>query len=215
MSELTVLFDFKNPYSLLALEPTLELLDRLGVEASWQPMLVAPLTAAAEPDPGADRGAWHRWHRACYRVDDLRRYAAARGLPEGCFDAEKLFSGADGRAAAAAWLWCEGRCQSPALLRALFEGYWFGELEADSAAAVSAVLDEVAGQALGFEAGSAAALDALDAQQVALKEAGCFDVPGYLIDDEVYYGRQHLPMVAWHLAGRAGSPPVFHKAADA
>ncbi len=44
--------------------------------------------------------------------------------------------------------------------------------------------------------------------QNAALEAGIFDVPSYLIDGEIFLGRQHLPMIRWLLSDRRGQPPV-------
>ena len=86
MPDLTVVFDFKSPHAYLSLEPTLSMLEDLDVQAKWQPKLVAAQQRARQPEVADDRGAAHRWHRALYRINDLRRYARARGLAEqsGC-----------------------------------------------------------------------------------------------------------------------------------
>jgi 2-hydroxychromene-2-carboxylate isomerase len=41
-----------------------------------------------------------------------------------------------------------------------------------------------------------------------LQERGLFQVPAYLVEEEVFYGRQHLPMIRWILAGRSGPIPI-------
>ena len=38
-------------------------------------------------------------------------------------------------------------------------------------------------------------------------DAGLFGVPAYLVDDEMWFGREHLPRVAWLLGGRVGRAP--------
>ena len=37
--------------------------------------------------------------------------------------------------------------------------------------------------------------------------AGVYGVPTYLVEDEMWFGREHLPRVAWILGGRQGPPP--------
>jgi 2-hydroxychromene-2-carboxylate isomerase len=44
--------------------------------------------------------------------------------------------------------------------------------------------------------------------QAALQSAGLFNVPAYVVEDDVFYGRQHLPMVEWLLTGRGGEVPI-------
>ena len=41
-----------------------------------------------------------------------------------------------------------------------------------------------------------------------LRGAGIFDVPAYVVEGEIYFGRQHLPMVRWMLTGKRGEPPI-------
>ena len=38
-------------------------------------------------------------------------------------------------------------------------------------------------------------------------DAGIFGVPTYVVDREVFFGREHLPMVRWLLEGRQGPAP--------
>jgi 2-hydroxychromene-2-carboxylate isomerase len=38
-------------------------------------------------------------------------------------------------------------------------------------------------------------------------DAGVFGVPTYLVDDEMWFGREHLPRIAWLLGGRKGPAP--------
>jgi len=38
-------------------------------------------------------------------------------------------------------------------------------------------------------------------------DAGVFGVPTYLVGDELWFGREHLPRVAWILAGEEGIAP--------
>ncbi len=40
-----------------------------------------------------------------------------------------------------------------------------------------------------------------------LQEAGIFMAPAYVLDGEIFMGRQHLPLLRWHLGGRPGTPP--------
>lgn len=41
-----------------------------------------------------------------------------------------------------------------------------------------------------------------------LREMGVFDVPAYLVEDDLFLGRQHLPMIRWLLTGRRGPAPI-------
>ena len=37
-------------------------------------------------------------------------------------------------------------------------------------------------------------------------DTGVFGVPTYLVEDEMWFGREHLPRVQWLLCGRSGQP---------
>lgn len=208
---LTFLFDVKSPHAYLALQPTLEMLDELSQEVDWQPLLVAPQERAQKPPVDGDRGAHHRWHRAAYRVRDLRRYALARGFAEDCFSDARLFDCGAAREAAAGILWCQ--IHEPRQIRqvvsGLFERFWRDSLDLNSASDVDTAMNEIVGAEIGFKNHVAEAMTMLDTQQAQLREAGCFDVPGYLLADEVYYGRQHLPVVKWLLQGGSGHSPAW------
>jgi hypothetical protein len=40
------------------------------------------------------------------------------------------------------------------------------------------------------------------------REAKAFEAPAYVVGDEVFIGRAHLPMIEWLYRGRTGAPPV-------
>lgn len=209
MAELIVVFDFKSPHAYLALEPTLAMLAALNMQAHWQPMLVAPQQRPQQPEAADDRGAAHRWHRAVYRLNDLRRYARVRGLADDCFSDSRLFDCGSGEIAAAGYQWAQQRAPEAGirLLRQLFEGFWQGDLDVNDIAAVADVIADCTG--LGFaEARDEALAEFADAQQ-SLQETGIVDVPGYLVGENVYCGRAHLAMVRWHLSGEQGNPPAW------
>jgi 2-hydroxychromene-2-carboxylate isomerase len=209
MPDLTVVFDFKSPHAYLALEPTLAMLDDLHMEADWEPMRVAPQQRPRQPDDAGDRGAAHRWHRAVYRINDLRRYARVRGLPDECFSDARLFDCGTGEAAAAGYRWAARRAPQArvALLQQLFAGFWQGDLDVNDVSAVAAVIAQTTG--LDFATEHDAALEEFSAAQPELAEYGIVDVPGYLVGENVYCGRQHLPMVRWHLCGEEGHAPAW------
>ena len=47
-------------------------------------------------------------------------------------------------------------------------------------------------------------------------DAGVFGVPTYLVGDEMWFGREHLPRVAWLLGGSTGpAPDVANRTFDA
>ena len=50
--------------------------------------------------------------------------------------------------------------------------------------------------------------DALASIAAELRDFGVYQSPAYVLNGEVFYGRQHLPMIRWILEGRSGPGPI-------
>ena len=90
----------------------------------------------------------------------------------------------------------------------VYERFWRRELDVEQLEVVEGVLREVGVSVEDFA--SFATGDGRvehDAMQAKIFEAGIFGVPGYIVDGEYYFGREHLPTVRWHLRGRHGPQP--------
>ena len=193
---LTATLDIKSPESYLALGPTRALARDLGIEVDWLPVVTAPPRPAPE---GNDRGSRHKQHRATYRARDLARYAKVAGLT--LFDPER---NPDSTLAGMAMLAAKGHSTSAlhAFLDAAFERYWKAELNLEDPEALAALL-----RGSGVDGFSRDA-DAFESLQASLATAGLYDAPGYLIEEDVFLGRAHLPMIRWILEGRVGPGPI-------
>jgi 2-hydroxychromene-2-carboxylate isomerase len=190
--------DFKNPYAYLALAPTCALADELGIANDWRPMALSQGNTPPATNDANDRGSRHRRIRADYIDRDVLRYAADRGL-----GLRGLHRETDSTVAAIGLLWAKR--QEPSLARAyvhrVFERYWREALNLEDEHAIGAVLSEVGAPVAGFAAyvkGEGRA--DLARIQSELREAGVFEVPSYLVNGEVYLGRQHLPLIRSMLA---------------
>jgi 2-hydroxychromene-2-carboxylate isomerase len=197
--ELTVLFDFADPHSYLAVAPVRSLIESLGLTSHWYPFVGSPLRAPVQPESADDRGGWHRYHRACYLARDLNRYAQARGLPARHFLDGGLYRQTSGEVAAMGFNWAVGAgpdCARAFMDRA-FEGYWDGDADLDAVADVAALLRACDVDADGFDGYCAQeGLEELMAQRQDIGEAGGFAAPSCLLDGEAFVGRQHLPYLA-------------------
>ena len=193
---LTVGIDIKSPECYLALEPTRALVREAGVDVDWLPVVTSPPRPA--PD-GDDRASRHKRHRAAYRAMDLARYARAAGLtiraPERAPD-----SSLAGMAMLAARAHSDEALQG--FLDRAFERYWKADLDLEDRGALRAILDEVGVADLPEHAAS------FEALRARLGEAGLFTAPAYLVENEVFNGRAHLPMIRWILEGRVGPGPI-------
>ncbi len=203
---LTVCIDFKNPHAWLAVPPTVALEDELGIDADWLPRLVRPIERPPPATADDDRGTRHRRIRAEYFARDVARYAAVHGLT-----IRGIHRAPDATLAAIGLLWA--RRAGPAVRRGyvarVFEPYWEEALDLEDAGAIAAALEASGADGEGFaDYAAGEGRRELDALQETLAERGVIGVPAYLVEDEVFLGRAHLPMIRWVLTGRRGPPPI-------
>ena len=203
---LSVLLDIRNPYSYLALHPAAAVARELRITINWLPLCVSPLLPPAPPREGDDRGIRHRRHRARAIAREIETYASLQGLV-----LRDLYRRTDSSVVNLGWLWV--RDQKPdrleSFLAEAFRAYWALELDPGSEPAVAALVDSVEGDASGFRAWCAdAGVGVAGRLAEELGERGLFGAPGYLVEQEVFQGRQHLPMIRWILEGRQGPVPI-------
>ena len=208
---LIVYVDIKSPYAFVAKEPTRRLAETLGIRVDWRPLTLdipSYLGSARLDDKGkvaADDRTPSQWRNVRYAYRDARRYASLTGLTlrgtVKIWDTSLVHIG---------MLWMK-RQEDAALARYLdivYERFWKREFDAEDAAVVADAVAQAGGDTSGFHAflkGSGRTEH--DAMQAAIFDAGIFGVPSYVIDGEMFFGRENLPMVRWILTGRRGSPP--------
>lgn len=200
---LSVCVDVTHPHTYLALGPVEALAAELAIGVDWLPF---PAAGLKPPPTGDDRGSRHRRLRAEYQASEIARYAEAQGLR-----IREPFRDVDGTAACVGHLWLRRQAPEllPGFLRRLSQGLWTGDLDVADPAVVAgaiAALGEDAAGYLTFAAGSGPG--ELAALRQALVAAGVFAVPSLVVEDEVFLGRAHLPMVRWRLGGREGPAPI-------
>jgi 2-hydroxychromene-2-carboxylate isomerase len=196
---LTLAIDFASPRAYLAVGPTRAMAEQLGIEIDWQPFLVELRPAPMAPSRGEDRGTRHRAIRAAYVERDLARYLADRGI------VRDLGKQANSRLAAITLLWLKREAQQLVgnYIQQVFEGYWRGELDIEDESALRGMLQKIGAPLSGFETFVREdGLPALDRVRSELMNAGVIDVPAYVIADEVFIGREHLPLIRNRLGYR-------------
>ncbi len=199
--------DFKSPYAYLAKDLAYELERDFPVRLDWLPYdldLADFMGSARVDDSGRVLEAQrtpHQWRRVKYSYMDCRRQARKRGLM--IRGTQKIW---DSRVAFYGMLYAKQ--QGEAVLRRyldmVFERFWKRELDIEDPAVIAAVLTEASADAAGFAAYAAA-----DAPQELARicreaeEKGVFGVPSFIIDGELFWGREHLPDIREMLAGPA------------
>ncbi len=205
-ADLLVVLDVRHPLAYLALEPTRALVDRLGLSADWRPLQAQTLRPPSQPRPNDDRSIRHRRHRARMIAREIAVYGEAQGL-----EIREPYRDGPADAAHMAWLYLAARAphRLPDFLRVLFRDYWALALDAGDPRSVAerirvAGLDDDDYVGWVEDAGRVA----LAANDQALRERGIGQTPAYQLGEEIFFGRQHLPMIEWLASGRSGTPPI-------
>jgi len=200
---ITVCIDFGSAASYLAFEPTRALESWLGIEFDWRPIALPALPRPRPAQLGDDRGTRHRRARAEYLARDLARYAESRGLALG-----DVHRNPDTGLASRGLLFL--RKNAPERVRAycasVFELIWQRDADPSDPLAIGELLG--ATERRFFATGEQDAARELAENARELGEAGVWNAPAYLVDGDVFIGRQHLPMIAWLATGRTGEPPI-------
>jgi 2-hydroxychromene-2-carboxylate isomerase len=201
----TAYIDYKSPYAYLAKDPAYEFERDLPVRIDWLPYILdipSFLGSARVDDSGTvieeQRNA-HQWRRVRYSYMDCRRQARKRGLV--IRGPQKIW---DSALAAGGMLYAKR--QGDTVLRRYhdltFERFWKRELDIDDANMIAAVLAEAGGDTANFSAyleeeGRAE----VDRVSRAAEALGVFGVPSFVVDGELFWGREHLPDIRAMLAG--------------
>ena len=191
--------DVKSPYAYLAVEPARSLERDYRVRLNWLPytLEIPDFLGSAEVDADGrvtkDNRSPHQWRRVRYSYMDVRRYANLRGMtvrgPKKIWDSSLahiglLYAKARGAAALGAYI------------DFVFERFWKRELDIERPPVIADALARAGADSAGFEAWAAgpgrAGHDRIREQAEA---AGVFGVPTWILDGEVFWGREHLSMI--------------------
>lgn len=203
-------FDFKSPYAYLAKDPTWRLQAEFGIAVDFRPLTLnipSYLGTAKVDAAGAvveNNRTPRQWQGVRYAYYDAKRYARRRGLT--LYGPKKIW---DSSVAAIGLLWTrQHRIVLKRYMDLVYERFWKRELDIEDAQRIADVIGEAGGDGAGFLRWQAdEGRQQHDALQAALHPAGLFGVPSYVVDGEVFFGREHLPAVRWLLGGRRGPPP--------
>jgi 2-hydroxychromene-2-carboxylate isomerase len=139
----------------------------------------------------------HQWRRVKYSYMDCRRQARKRGLV--IRGTQKIW---DSSLALAGMLYAKQA--GDAVFRryhdTVSERFWRRELDIEDMAVVAAVLAESGADARGFADYAQGGRDAVAEISRAAEEIGVFGVPTFVVDDELFWGSEHLPDIRAMLA---------------
>jgi 2-hydroxychromene-2-carboxylate isomerase len=209
---LTVYVDLKSPYAYLAIAPTRELCAARGVAIDWLPYVLdipsylgsARVDAATGEVIESERSE-AQWRKVKYAYMDVRRQANRAGLV--IRGTQKIWNT---ELAAAALLYARERAPNrvDAYLDAIFPPFWRRELDAESKDVLEAKLREAGVDARDFaefaaREGSQRVADTMDGAHA----QGVFGVPSFLWNGELFWGREHLPLLAERLDQKRTNKP--------
>ena len=202
---LTAYIDYKSPYAYLAKDPTYELERDFRVHIDWLPYVLdipSFLGSARVDDTGnviEEQRSAHQWRRVRYSYMDCRRQARKGGLvirgPQKIWDSTLAASGM-----------LYAKQQGDTVLRRYhdltFERFWKRELDIEDPAVVSGVLAEAGADAAGFSA-YLKEEGRVEVERIcrAAEAIGVFGVPTFVLDGELFWGREHLSDIRAMLAG--------------
>ncbi len=199
---LTLFTDYKSPYAYLAKEPAYELERDFDIVIDWLPYTldIPSYLGSARVDEKGDtfeetRTA-HEWRRVRYSYMDCRRDANRAGLV--IRGPRKIF---DSSLANIAMMYAIDRGAFRPYHDLTFERFWKRELDIEDREVVRAVLKEAGADVAAFfdylDGDGRRAHDRIRAQAEA---DGVFGVPSFVLDGELFWGREHLPLIRELLA---------------
>jgi len=189
---LQVYIDFNSPAAYLAMQPTLALVAKHGFEVEWLPFRsdqrVVPERLAKE-----SRGYTHRRVRALARQRTHLLYASLRGLT-------MHFRATPGHTGVALAALCHAQPDATNFVCAAFAAYWIEKRDLDDVAVAAELLAAAGYDAARFDpVRYASTLE--DIRQRAV-DTGVFDTPAYVVADQMFIGREHLPWIEALLTDR-------------
>ncbi len=203
MPRIVTYTDYKSPYAYLAKDPTYDLARDFGIEVEWRPYIldIPSYLGSARLDAEGnvieqDRNG-HQWRRVRYSYMDCRRQARKRGLV--ILGTRKIW---DSTLAAAGMLFAQraGADVFRTYNDTVFERFWKRDLDIEDASVLAGVL-RGCGAPGGFESEATTLQAEVAAISRAAEETGVFGVPSYVMDGELFWGREHIEDIRAMLAG--------------
>lgn len=203
-------FDYKSPYAWLAQVANDELELEFGIRVERLPYTldIPSFLGRAELDEaGHDivgtRNA-HQWRRVRYAYMDCRREASRRGLilrgPRKVFDSSVAHMG---------FLYALAHGNWRVYHETVYTRFWQRALDIEDVRVIARVLAET-----GADAGDFADWCAQEGRprlarlQAEAEDRGVFGVPSWLVDGELFWGAERLPLIRERIAQRfaTGAP---------
>ena len=206
-TRIALYIDYKSPYAYLAKDGAYALEAEFELELDWLPYTrdipsyLGSARVAADGTVLEEERTPHQWRRVRYSYLDVRRYANLRGLT--IRGTQKIW---DSSLAAIGMLWAK-RSGGEVFRRyndIVYERFWKRELDIEDRSVISKVVAEAGGAGasfLAFADGEGRAEH--DRIRAEAEEMGVFGVPTFVVDGELFWGREHLDLIRLRLGAEA------------
>lgn len=190
---LTVYIDFKSPAAYLALKPTLDLSSRLSLPLDWRPFQTVKRDV---PKLGKEEtvGESHRRVRAASQRSLAIKYAGHQGI-------DLKFPPQPGVTDLALGVLAELEGDPLSFIQAAFEAYWQDHADLNDPAIVR---DMIAASGVVYTGDLNTAHESLELALQQAEEVGIVGAPAYVIDEQIFVGREHLPWIEEIARAKAG-----------
>ena len=210
-NRLILYLDIKSPYAYLAKDPAKQLERDFSIEIDWRPLTlnIPSFLGSARVDEKNKVVEQNRtpqqWQAVRYAYYDAKRYARLRDML--IYGPRKIW---DTNLAHIGWLFAkaQGREIMMRYLDHVYELFWKREIDVENLNEVETALSHSGCRVEEFaNFAGIEGKNQLEAIQQEINAAGIFGVPTFVIDSEVYFGREHVPMIRWILDGKKGTAP--------
>ena len=194
-----IYIDFKSPYAYLAIDPSIKFAKHNKLEINWLPFVleIPDFLGSAKVDDQRNiienNRNPHQWRRVKYSYMDCRRYANIRDItirgPQKIWDTQLI---------SIALLWTKNNHYelTELFIKYVFEKFWKRELDIEDNNVITNILKHIGISTNGFKEwsinGGKKELEVIIEKG---HEKGVFGVPSYYFDNELFWGREHLPMI--------------------
>lgn len=201
-----IYIDFKSPYAYLALEPSIIFAKKNKLNINWLPYVleIPDFLGSAEVDNNgnvikSERNA-HQWRRVKYSYMDCRRYANAKNMivrgPQKIWNT-KLIS--------IALLWTKKNNSNKhtlSFIKHVFEKFWKRKYDLENIEIICNTLKNIGLDSNGFKKWSKEnGKKELNLIIDKAHKKGVFGVPSYFIGNELFWGREQIPMIEARISG--------------
>lgn len=182
---LTAYIDFKSPASYLAIKPVLALATRHAITVQWHPFRTFERDVPEVTD-NASVAQTHRRVRAASRRTIHQKYAAHQGI-------DLQFPDPAGNTDLALGALALINGDPLPFIQAAFEAYWTRHADLNDPDIVAPLFTDIGNKDLSFD--QSAAIEALESAQEQAEERGVVEAPAFILQDQLFIGREHLPWI--------------------